>query len=116
MRELIDDTRARNLIIDGPAKFNVSSQTIAATYSVLPTSPYYLALDPGVTTQKVLMYVPPAGAVSIKHEVANIAAATGVLTLRDAGDTTTLGSVAVGKRGELIWNPKTSLWSAFLSA
>jgi hypothetical protein len=116
MRSLIDDTRARNLIMDGAAKYNMTSQAISATVNLTPNAPYYSALDPGVTTQKVIMYTPPPGAVAICHEVANIAAATGVINIRDPGDTTTLGSVAIGKRAEVVWNPKTSTWSVFLSA
>jgi hypothetical protein len=74
-------------------------------------------MNPGVTTQNVQMYTPAAPALMWSHEIWNSAAATGVLTLKSVAGAT-IGSIAVGKRAEVVWNPSAVPpdWSAFLSA
>jgi hypothetical protein len=76
-----------------------------------------LVLNPGVGAQNVTMYTPLAPGVMWSHEIWNSAAATGTLVLKSVAGAT-IGTVNVGKRAEVVWNPSAVPpdWSAFLSA
>jgi hypothetical protein len=117
MRLNIDNSRIRGSVIDGPAAVTFSNQAISGAFTVSPNSPYMIVLNPGVTTQNVTMYTPQAPNVMWSHEIWNSAAATGVLTLKNIAGAT-IGSIAVGKRAEVVFNPAAVPpdWSAFLSA
>ena len=116
-RANLDGSRARGVIQDGPQLMNSSNQTLTASVTLGVGAPYLIVLNPGVATYNVTMYTPPVPGIAIKHEVYNSAAATGVLTLKGIAGAT-IGSVAVGKRAEVIWNPYASPqeWVATLSA
>jgi hypothetical protein len=123
--ELLESCRVRKSLWDGP--FAMTSQNVsnlAAPYQVPggglgQSPPYMLMFNPGVGTFNVTMYLPSPSSVMWCHEIWNTAAATGVLTLKGANTgNPTIGSVAAGKRAEVVWNfyAATPEWAAFLSA
>ena len=122
--EVIDSSRIRKCLWDGP--FAMTSQNLAISGAfqvpgggVNQSPPYMIMLNPGVTTQNVTMYAPNPSTVMWCHEIWNTATATGVLTLKGASaGNPTIGTVAAGKRAEVVWNLYASPqeWAAFLSA
>jgi hypothetical protein len=122
--ELIESCRVRKCLWDGPFAMTSQNLAISAPYlvpggGVNQAPPYMIMLNPGVATINVTMYLPIPANVMWCHEVWNTAAATGVLTLKGANTgNPTIGSVAVGKRAEVVWNfyAATPEWQAFLSA
>lgn len=122
--EVVEASRIRKCLWDGPFAMTSQNLTITANYTVpggglAQTPPYMIMLNPSVTTYNVQMYLPNPSTVMWCHEIWNTAAATGVLTLKGANTgNPTIGSVAAGKRAEVVWNIYASPqeWAAFLSA
>lgn len=122
--EVLESCRVRKSLWDGPFAMTSQNLAISANYVVpgggLGQSPsYMIMLNPGVNTYTVTMYLPNPGTVMWCHEIWNTASATGVLTLKGANTgNPTIGSVAAGKRAEVVWNLYASPqeWAAFLSA
>lgn len=122
--QMIEASRIRKCLWDGPFAMTNENLTITGAYQVPGASPgqsppYMLMLNPGTSTFNVTMYMPSPANVMWCHEIWNTAAATGVLTLKGANTgNPTIGSVAVGKRAEVVWNyyAATPEWAAFLSA
>ena len=120
--EIIDSCRVRKSLWDGPFAMTSQNLAIAGAYTVPggglnQTPPYMIVLNPGATTQVVTMYAPNPGTVMWCHEIWNSSTGAGALTLHGiAGGT--IGTVAPGKRAEVVWNIYASPqeWVAFLSA
>jgi hypothetical protein len=76
-----------------------------------------MVLNPGVAAINVQMYTPAVPIIMWSHEIWNSAAATGTLVLKSVAGAT-IGTINVGKRAEVVWNPNSVPpdWSAFLSA
>jgi hypothetical protein len=122
--ELIESSRIRKCLWDGPFAMTNQNLSISGAYvvpggAINQAPPYMILLNPGVGTFNVTMYLPLPATVMWCHEIWNTAAATGVLTLKGANTgNPTIGSVAFGKRAEVVWNyyAATPEWAAFLSA
>lgn len=74
-------------------RFGSRASTLAADYTLEASAPIVHALDPGGATRKVLL---PTANESLFFVIANTADAAEDLTLRDAGDTTTLATLVQG--------------------
>jgi len=122
--ELIESSRIRKCLWDGPFAMTTQNLTIVANYQVPggalnQSPPYMIMLNPGASTFNVTMYLPNPANVMWCHEIWNTIGATGVLTLKGANTgNPTIGSVAANKRAEVVWNfyAATPEWVAFLSA
>jgi hypothetical protein len=90
--------------------------TISADLTVAQGGAYLIIVDPGTTARNLLLYTPTNNAVVHRHEIINLGTSTGVITVKDPTNTTTYGTVPIGKKGEVMWNPKTAAWQVFPSA
>jgi hypothetical protein len=120
--ELIESSVIRKSKWDGPFAMTSQNLAIAGAYTVPggaggQSPPYMIVLNPGATTQVVTMYPPSPATVMWCHEIWNSSVGAGALTLHGVAGAT-IGSVAPGKRAEVVWNIYASPaeWVAFLSA
>ena len=118
--EIIEASRLRKSMWDGPFGMSYSSQTISGAYTVSPQAPYMIVLSAAVA-QNVTMYNPASATPPVSpnvmwcHEI--FAAGAGALTIKGTQGTT-VGTIPAGKRGEIVFNPMASPqdWLVFLSA
>jgi len=121
--EVIESSRIRKCLWDGPFAMSSSYTTIGSTYTVpggalnqMP--PYCMVLVPTLAST-VTMYLPNPGTIMWCHEIVNNAASALSITLKGANTgNPTIGTIAQGKRAEVIWNIYGSPqeWQALLSA
>jgi hypothetical protein len=114
--ELIESSRLRRSSWDGPFGMTYSNQTITGAYTVPSTAPYMIVLS-AAGAQNATMYTPPVTNVMWCHEL--WASGAGTITIKGASaGNPTIGTVAAGKRAEIVWNPMASPqdWVTFLSA
>ena len=120
--ELIESCRVRKSLWDGPFAMTSQNLAISGAYT-LPGSglnqspPYMIVLNPGASTYNVTMYTPNPATVMWCHEIWNSSTGAGSLTIKGIAGAT-IGTVAPGKRAEVVWNIYASPqeWVAFLSA
>lgn len=120
--EILESSRLRKCLWDGPFAMTSQNLTISGAYAlpggaVNQSPPYMIMLNPGATTQNVTMYSPLPANVMWCHEIWNTSVGAGSLTIKGVGGAT-IGTVAPGKRAEVVWNYylATPEWAAFLSA
>jgi hypothetical protein len=121
--EMIESCRIRKSLWDGPFAMSSSYTTIGATYTVPggalgQTPPYCMVLVPTIAST-VTMYLPNPATLMWCHEIVNSAATALSITLKGANTgNPTIGTIAQGKRAEVIWNIYSSPqeWIALLSA
>ena len=119
--EMIESTRIRKCLWDGPFAMSSSYLSIGTTYTVpggglTQTPPYCLVLNPSAAST-VTMYLPNPATVMWCHEIVNVSAFAITLKGANTGNPT-IGTIAAGKRAEVIWNLYGSPpeWVALLSA
>ena len=113
--EIVDSSRLRKSSWDGPFGMSYQQSTITGAFTVPPVNaPYMIALS-AASAQNVTMYTPQVTNVMWCHEIWSQGA--GTLTVKGTQGTT-VGTIASGKRAEVVWNPMASPqdWVCFLSA
>ena len=121
--EMIETCKIRRSLWDGPFAMSSSYLTIGATYTVPgaglnQSPPYCMVLVPTIAST-VTMYLPNPATVMWCHEIVNQAGSALSITLKGANTgNPTIGTIAQGKRAEVIWNIYGSPqeWIALLSA
>jgi len=121
--EMIESCKIRKSMWDGPFAMSSSYATVGATYTIpggglTQTPPYCMVLVPTIAST-VTMYLPNPATVMWCHEIVNNAATALSITLKGANTgNPTIGTIAQGKRAEVIWNIYSSPqeWIALLSA
>ena len=114
--EIIENSRLRKSMWEGPFGMTYSTQTISGAYTVPNTAPYMIVLS-AASAQNAQMYMPPVTNVMWCHEM--YASGAGAITVKGANTgNPTVGTIPAGKRGEIVWNPMASPqeWTVFLSA
>jgi hypothetical protein len=121
--ELIESCRVRKSLWDGPFAMSSSFTTLSGAYTVpgggLNQSPPYCMVFSLGAAQNVTMYLPNPATVMWCHELVNAAAGAFSITLKGASaGNPTIGTIAQGKRAEVIWNiyATPQEWVALLSA
>ena len=121
--EMIESSRIRKSLWDGPFAMSSQYSSIGATYTipggagVLNSSPAYcIVLNPSAAST-VTMYLPNPATVMWCHEIVNVSANAITLKGGNTGNPT-IGTIAAGKRGEVLWNlyAATPEWVCLLSA
>ena len=113
MRSNIDSSRVRGAIQETAQLFLPETIAISADVTLAAGLPMVLAFDPASTGRNIILYTPTVTALAHKHEIFNISAGTGVLTIRDPANANTLGLVQPGGKAEVYWNPKAAAWTVF---
>ena len=121
--EMIESCKIRKSLWDGPFAMSSSFTTIGATYTIPgsglnQTPPYCMVLAPTIAST-VTMYLPNPATVMWCHEIVNAAGGAFSITLKGANTgNPTIGTIAQGKRGEVVWNIYSSPqeWLCLLSA
>lgn len=118
--EIIESARIRKSMWDGPFAMSYSIQNITTSFTMNSNPPYAIVINSGTTPINITMYTPsPSNNIMWCHEIINNGTGAGALTIKGASaGNPTIGTIAAGKRGELIWNPTqaTPDWNVFLSA
>ena len=121
--ELLESCKIRKSLWDGPFAMSSSFTTLSGAY-VVPgggpnqSPPYCMVMSLGAA-QNVTMYLPNPATVMWCHEIVNASAGAFSITLKGANTgNPTIGTIAQGKRAEVIWNVYASPqeWVALLSA
>jgi hypothetical protein len=122
--EMIESSRIRKCLWDGPFAMSSQYSSVGTTYTIPggtaqnQTPAYCIVLNPSAAST-VTMYLPNPTPNQLMwcHEVVNVS--TFAITLKGANTgNPTIGTIAAGKRAEVIWNPYSSPqeWVALLSA
>jgi hypothetical protein len=113
--EIIESSRLKKSLWDGPFGMSYSYQTITGTYTVPANNPPYMIVLSAAGAQNVNMYTPAVTTVMWCHEI--WAAGAGALTIKGTQGST-VGTIPAGKRGEIVFNPQSSPqdWTVFVSA
>lgn len=119
--EIIESARVRRSLWDGPfaMSYQLQNTTTAVVLSAGMQYPYALVYNPGTTPINVTMYTPNPATVMWCHEIINLGTGAGAITVKGASSgNPTVGTIAAGKRGEVVWNPFASPqdWTVYLSA
>ena len=117
--QMFDNCRVRRSMWDGAFGLSYSLTNTTTAFTVGANPPYAIAVNPGSTAINVTMYTPSPSPNPIMwcHEVINLGNTTGVITLKGTQGTT-IGTVPVGKRAEVVFAPMLSPqdWVVFPSA
>ena len=120
--ENLEACRIRKSLWDGPFAMGSQYSSIGATYtipggaSVNQSPTYAMVLNPSAAST-VTMYLPNPATVMWCHEIINVSA--NAITLKGANTgNPTIGTIAAGKRGEVLWNLYAAPpeWVCLLSA
>ena len=120
--ENLESCRIRKSLWDGPFAMGSQYSSIGATYtipggaSVNQAPTYAMVLNPSAAST-VTMYLPNPATVMWCHEIINVSA--NAITLKGANTgNPTIGTIAAGKRGEVLWNLYAAPpeWVCLLSA
>jgi len=119
--QMFDLSRFRRCVWDGPFGLSFGFMNTTTSFNFPSVSPpYAIAVSNGVTPLNVTMYVPvPATGIMWCHELINLGTGAGTITIKGSSSgNPTVGSVAAGKRAEIVWNPTAATpdWVVFLSA
>ena len=119
--QMFDQTRFRRCVWDGAFGLSYGFFNTTANFQFPGVSPpYAIAISNGITPINVTMYTPsPAVGVMWCHELINLGTGAGTITVKGASaGNPTIGTVAAGKRAEIVWNPTAATpdWVVFLSA
>lgn len=123
--EILDGCRIRKSMWDGPFAMSYAVTNTTTNYQVPPGTasggpPYAIVINNGTTPINVTMYTPvPATGIMWCHEIISMATGAGAITIKGASSgNPTIGTLPVGKRAEVVWNPfqATPDWNVFLSA
>ena len=119
--EMIESCRIRKCSWDGPFAMSSSYSSIGTTYTIPgggpnQSPPYCMVLNPSAAST-VTMYLPIPATLMWCHEIVNVSAFAITLKGANTGNPT-IGTIAAGKRAEVIWNLYSSPpeWVALLSA
>ena len=121
--ENLESCRIRKSLWDGPFAMGSQYSSIGATYTIPggagQSPPYCLVINPGANASafNVTMYMPVPSTVMWCHEIINVSA--NAITLKGANTgNPTIGTIAAGKRGEVLWNLYAAPpeWVCLLSA
>lgn len=113
MRANIEGALLRNVVQEGAVLYKGEILAISANQTIAAGAPYALAFDPASTGRNVVMYTPTVPSLWTEHDVFNISAGTGALTIQQPDAATTVIVVQPGQRAMLFWNPKSQLWEGY---
>jgi len=121
--ESIESCKIRKSLWDGPFAMSSSFLTLSGAYTVPggaggQSPPYCMVFSLGAA-QNVTMYMPSPANLMWCHEIVNASTAANSITLKGANTgNPTIGTIAQGKRGEVVWNlyASTPEWICLLSA
>lgn len=118
--EIIEASRIRRSMWDGPFAMSYAMYNTTTNFVWPANPPYALVINNGTTPINVTMYTPsPAIGIMWCHELISMATGAGAITIKGASaGNPTIGTLPVGKRAEIVWNPlqATPDWNVFLSA
>ena len=121
--EMLESCKIRKSLWDGPFAMGSQYSTVGATYTIpgggttmnqAPT--YAIVLSPTIASS-VTMYLPNPANQMWCHEIINVGAFAITVKGANTGNPT-IGTIAAGKRGEVLWNlyAATPEWVCLLSA
>lgn len=113
MRSRLDDNRARRMVTEGAFMSDIEQLAISANFTMTQDMAAVAALDPASTGRNVTMYTPTVTVIPREHEIINISAGTGALTVKDPTGVNTLGTLNPGERGFVKWLPGPAAWKVY---
>lgn len=113
MRSELDNNNARGLVLKSALSLGIEHLAISANQVLAGGMPPAISYDPAATTRTVTMYAPLVTANVIEHEIFNVSAGAGNLTILDPTGVTTLGTISPGGHAQVIWIPKLAAWLCF---
>lgn len=113
MRSNLDNNSATGLLLKSALNKNIEHLAITANFAMALGMPNCISLDPASTGRNVTMYTPSVTVNVIEHEIFNISAGSGSLTILDPTGVTTLAVLPPGGHADLMWIPKLAAWLAF---